>query len=502
MRSTWRGSTHVGGNGVRTRNTGQRNGRAKKLQESGANKKSGNGAMARRARPRVIDFSDCDRWHPKNWVQHWLDNNVHFITVPETYESQTKRPQPQADLTGIRPIVLEHLRDLAMKLRNQDGFWSQFVALSESYHTHLGDDVDGVLHRLWSEAWRTPANPTHPKERPVADDAGDSARPRVWKATDLESSKPKVWLAKQRIPRAGVTVLVGDEGIGKSLLWVWIVGAITTGKPLPEFGIPARDPQHVRLILTEDDWSTEVRPRLELVGADLDYVTVIATARDGSGAPVFPSDDMELLYQDPVPALVVVDAWLDTVPGSLNVQTPQDARLALHPWKDVAVQTDAAVVLMTHTNRAKGTAREKYGITGELRKKARMALFAQRDDLGRLQVGPEKANGTAIVPSSMFTIDVVQVRPPTDDDDGTVARVKYVGEARQTAGELADSNADSPEKKWLQEYLADGQPHKNVVQVAAEEGLKRYKVRDAAKELGVIINRVGFPAVSEWSLPS
>lgn len=340
----------------------------------------------------------------------------------------------------------------------------------------------------------------HPKGRPVADD-GDNGRPRVWKATDLELSKPKVWLAKQRIPRNGVTVLVGEEGIGKSLLWVWIVAAITTGNPLPEFGIPARDPQHVRLILTEDDWSTEVRPRLELVGADLDFVTVIATAKDGSGTPVFPSDDMELLYEDPIPALIIVDAWLDTVPGSLNVQTPQDARLALHPWKDVAVHTGAAVVLMTHTNRAKGTAREKYGITGELRKKARMALYAQRNDQGQLLVGPEKANGTAIVASSVFTIEVVQVRSASDDDDGTVARVKYVGQSDQTAGDLADSSSSmTPEQMWLINHLAEG-PQQDVVGTAVGEGFKAYKIRLAAKDLKVKFDRVGFPATSEWSLP-
>ncbi len=338
-----------------------------------------------------------------------------------------------------------------------------------------------------------------PKRQP-AEDSGDNARPRVWKATDLDPAQPKVWLAKQRIPRSGVTVLVGDEGIGKSLLWVWIVGAVTTGKPLPEFGIPARDPQHVRLILTEDDWSTDVLPRLQLVGADLDYITVIAAAKDGSGSPVFPSDDMKLLYAEPLPALVIVDAWLDTVPGSLNVQTPQDARLALHPWKDVAVHTGTAVVLMTHTNRAKGTAREKYGITGELRKKARMALFAQRDDQGQLLVGPEKANGTAIVPSSMFTIEVVQVRPPSDDDDGTVARVMYVGDSDHKAADLADSSGMSAEHMWLINHLAEG-PQQGVVERAVEEGYKAYKIRLAAKDLKVKFDRVGYPASSEWSLP-
>ena len=56
-----------------------------------------------------------------------------------------------------------------------------------------------------------------------------------------------------RIPRAAVTLLIGDEGIGKVLLWVWIVAAVTTGKPLPEFGIPAREPAPVIIAaITED----------------------------------------------------------------------------------------------------------------------------------------------------------------------------------------------------------------------------------------------------------
>jgi hypothetical protein len=440
--------------------------------------------MASRPEPRVIDFGQCGDWGHRVFVN----------TLPR---KATYTERPLADLTAVNRPVLEHIQTVALRLKAQDGYKSQFVELTKSCHGHLGTDADGVLDRVWRES--KAVNMTRPKERPVADDDADNSRPRVWKATDLEASKPKVWLAKQRIPRAGVTVLVGDEGIGKSLLWVWIVGAVTTGKPLPEFGIPSRNPQHVRLILTEDDWSTEVRPRLELVGADLDYVTVIAAAKDGSGAPVFPSDDMELVHEDPVPALVIVDAWLDTVPGSLNVQTPQDARLALHPWKDVAVHTGAAVVLMTHTNRAKGTAREKYGITGELRKKARMALYAQRDDQGRLQVGPEKANGTAIVASSMFTIEVVQVREPSDDD-GTVARVKYLGQSDHKAAELADSSAMSPEQMWLINHLAEG-PRQNVVERAVEEGFKAYKIRLAAKELKVKFDRVGYPAVSEWSLP-
>ena len=112
-----------------------------------------------------------------------------------------------------------------------------------------------------------------------------SGTPRVWLSAELAGATPLDWLGARHIPESAVTLLTGDEGIGKSLLWVWIAAAITTGSALPEFGIPERDPRHVLVIVTEDDWSSVVRPRLELAGADMDYVSVLCSEPDGSGSP-------------------------------------------------------------------------------------------------------------------------------------------------------------------------------------------------------------------------
>lgn len=227
----------------------------------------------------------------------------------------------------------------------------------------------------------------------------ESLLPRLWAASDLKPAAQPLWLAKGRIPRSAVTILVGDEGIGKSLLWVWIVAAVTTGKPLPEFGIPPRAPAVVLLVLTEDEWSYTVRPRLEVAGADLSNVIVMCTEEDGSGSPVFPRDLYLIENMDTFPVLVIIDAWLDTVPSRISVKDPQQARQALHPMKELATSTGAAVMLLTHTNRVgSGNARDKYGATGELRKKARMTLFAQMDDDEGLVIGPEKTNTTRPLP--------------------------------------------------------------------------------------------------------
>jgi Bifunctional DNA primase/polymerase, N-terminal/AAA domain len=334
--------------------------------------------------------------------------------------------------------------------------------------------------------------------------------PRLWNATDLRPTTQPRWLAKNRLPRAAVSLLIGDEGIGKSLLWVLVIAYITTGKPFPELGIPARDPATVILVLTEDDWSTTVRPRLEVAGADLAMVQVICTEDDGSGAPVFPRDLFLIDEADPAPALVVVDAWLDTVPAGLSVRDPQQARQALHPWKEVATTSDAAVLLLCHTNRVESAnARDRYGATAELRKKARMTLYAQRDDEDFLVVGPEKMNTAAPIPASRFTIKAIQRFAPTPDSDGTVPQLVYADESDMTAREQLAENyaADHDAAKgdaigWLATYLATGPRWASDAHRAREEaGFSEKTVKTAKRKLGVESERNTANGPWFWRLP-
>lgn len=337
--------------------------------------------------------------------------------------------------------------------------------------------------------------------------------PKVWRATELHAAAQPRWIAKGRLPRAAVSLLVGDEGIGKSLLWVWIVAAITTGKALEEFGIPARRPGHVLLVCTEDDWSTTVLPRLIVAGADLNRVSVICTEDDGSGSPVFPRDMHLVNLAEPKPDLIVVDAWLDTVSAGLNVKDPQHARQALHPWKEAAVHLDAAALLLTHTNRvASGNARDKYGITSELRKKARMTLFAQLDDEDHLVVGPEKSNIVGAIPASKFTIDAIEHFAPTEEHDGTVPRLRYVGDSDRTAREHisdahdGDGSTDSRTEAelWLLDYLTEHAPcpSSEAKKIGAKAlGVSEKTIQRAAKKLSVIAEPSGWPRTTHWKLP-
>lgn len=324
-------------------------------------------------------------------------------------------------------------------------------------------------------------------------DAVVEGMPRLWSAGLLRGSVQPRWLAKSRLPRAAISLLVGDEGIGKSLLWVWIVAAVTRGRAVDEFGIPERPPGEVILICTEDDWSTTVRPRLEVADADLNLIRVICTDDDGSGAPTFPRDLYLIREADPQPVLIVVDAWLDTVPLGLSVRDPQQARQALHPWHELATGTDAAVLLVTHTNRvASADPREKYGATGELRKKARMTLFAQADENGHLVVGPEKANTASAVQASVFRITAIQHFIATEDGDGTVPLLQYLGASDRTARQhLADSveeNAPSgtasPAQRFIRDFLRQegGEAATaDVLKAGKDAGFGEQELKDARR---------------------
>lgn len=352
--------------------------------------------------------------------------------------------------------------------------------------------------------------PTEPAERDGLNSADDL--PRLWHALDLKPAKQPRWLAKGRLPSAAVSLLVGDEGIGKSLLWVWIVAAVTTGKPLPEFGIPARDPSHVILVLTEDEWCDTVLPRLEVAQADLSMIGVICTDSDGSGSPIFPRDLYLIREADPRPTLIVVDGWLDTVPSGMSVRDPQQARQALHPWRETASKTGAAVLLLTHTNRvASPNARDRYGAIGALRQKARLTLFAQRDDDGTLVVGPEKANGARATAASRFTIAPIPHFKPTEDHDGTVPLLKYAGESEHTAKEhVADAyaiehraTASTAITDWLTTFLADGPRPATAIYTAGEVlGYSKDRLKRAKRDIPITTYREGGEGGAWfWRLP-
>jgi hypothetical protein len=364
------------------------------------------------------------------------------------------------------------------------------------YERRLGDELLGGATRAGAPGGQPPTSK-------LVD------RPKLWSAKQLQAMRQPKFLAKNRIPLGAATILCGDEGIGKSLFWVLVVAAVTTGRAMPALGIPARDPADVILVLTEDDWAETVLPRLTVAGADMDRISVICADDDGTGSPTFPDDMGLILDADPAPALIVIDAWLDTVPSNLMVRDAQQSRAALHPWKEAAAKTGAAVLLLTHSNRvATSNMRDKYGATAALRQKARMTLYALADpDDGTLIIGPDKANGAPTrTNASRFRILAEQYFNPTPDHDGTVPSLQFVGETKPIKEHLLDLFATEQRKprqgteaeQWLAEYLADGPHLATEVEKAAAGGFSAAQLRRAKDRIAHSVPKPDADGTQRW----
>jgi AAA domain len=291
---------------------------------------------------------------------------------------------------------------------------------------------------------------------------------RLHRGTDMAESEPVTWrLAPGYLAAGKVNLLVGDEGIGKSLWTIRAIASTTTGKTWGPFTI-AGDPADVILIATEDGWSDTIRPRLEVAEADFDRLHVFSEGTDGTGLPTFPKDMNVLRDQRIRPSLVVVDAWIDTVPGGLPVKDTQKARGAVAPWKSYAADTNAAVLLVAHTNRGdRDNLRNTYGLSVALRQVARSTLYAAEDpDTSALLVGPDKSNLGVRAMAERFERSSVQRFPSTDQNDGTVARLDHLGTDGRTITDALAKADQSPGKQsarktdaidnWLRAALANG----------------------------------------------
>lgn len=328
-----------------------------------------------------------------------------------------------------------------------------------------------------------------------------SGAKRNW-ASNADVPEVQEWLATDRIPLGEITLLCGEEGIGKSLFWVWLVALLTTGRGCPEFGIEPGPPRYVFVIATEDAWGKTVAPRLKAAGADMDYIGYTATDVD-EGVPIMPHDFP--LLTDPwdgkEPALIVVDAWVDTTESSVKLPHVREARASIVPWRKVAQELNTAVLLLTHTNRdTSGELRNRYGNSGELRKLARAALFATKgEEPDEMLVALDKANlATQRHHSLLFTGEMVTVRARRSDGtwtDTPIRRLTLAGEDPRRIDEVlrerADDAADRDSrdcKTWLRDYMVRNQGSAKATEVqsaARAEGYSVSTLRRARVALGV-----------------
>ncbi len=319
------------------------------------------------------------------------------------------------------------------------------------------------------------------------------------------------WLWPGRFPLGKVSMLVGDPGLGKSLVTLHLTAIVSRGGRWPirdEGKAPLGD---VVLVSAEDDPADTIRPRLEAAGADLSRIHIIDGINDvtKAGTPVrLPWSLAELptleqkMARLPGCKLLVIDPVAAYLAGT-DSHKNADIRTLLAPLADLAAKYRMAVVCVSHLNKSQGPA--MYRTTGSLAfvaaARAVFAVAEDKEDSDRRLVIPIKSNLSAGATSMAYRIGT--------DETGT-PRVEWEPSAIEIDAETAlardDARGEHSERdeagEWLADFLSEGpRASSDVRKEALGIGLAWVTVRRAKDSLGIRAAKTRFDGGWEWTLP-
>ena len=337
------------------------------------------------------------------------------------------------------------------------------------------------------------------------------------KASEVEI-KPVEWLWPGRIPQGKLTLLAGEPGAGKSTLTYFLAAAVTVGADFPRNEGHCPGGGSVIIFSAEDDMADTIAPRLMAAGADLECVEIItgvsagidrarsfnlATDLPALKAKIAEMQDLRLIVIDPIASYL----------GRADSHKNAEVRAVLEPLVQVAAETGAAVVGVTHFAKspdikAMNKIIGSIGFVGV----ARAAFVVVRDpesedDARRLFL---RVKGTLArdLGGLAFRIEQLEVKPgivPSCarwlEDEVMVTADDVMASEKDSASPTARAEAESV----LRTILKDApRPQTEVKRETKQAGVSWRTVERAKRDLGVIAKRSGGAGADgwwEWSLP-
>lgn len=307
------------------------------------------------------------------------------------------------------------------------------------------------------------------------------------------------WLWPGRIPFGMLCLLMGDPGLGKSLLTVDIAAKVS------------RAGGDVLLLSAEDHAAVTIRPRAEAAEADLDRIHVVTMRREGMDEGLsLPDDAAELdrLIERHKAKLVVVDPLMAHLPATVNSWSDQSMRSALAPLHRSAEAHGCAVLVVVHLNKATG-ASPLYRAGGSIATPAavRSALLLARDP-----DDPDGERGSQRVLAHIKCNVAEQAESLSCEIVGVDGTAKFeitgtseIGAIDLLAGPTSEERTKRDDAAdFLRDELADGAvPTTDLKSAARDAGIGWRTIEDAKAALGINAIRRGFGPGGgwQWELP-
>lgn len=155
------------------------------------------------------------------------------------------------------------------------------------------------------------------------------------------------WLVEPYIPLGKFTLVEGDPDEGKSFATLAIAAAVTNGGGLP-FG-DIEEAGNVLLLSAEDGRADTIRPRLDLLGADVRRVFAVKS-------PLVLNEkgftQLEGLIAKRRAAMVVIDPLFAYVGGQTDINQDNKVRAITSRLSDIAERQKCSIVALRHLSKA------------------------------------------------------------------------------------------------------------------------------------------------------
>ena len=158
------------------------------------------------------------------------------------------------------------------------------------------------------------------------------------------------WLWYPYIPFGKLTIIQGNPGEGKTFFVMQLAAACTNRKYLPQ--MEPFEPFNVIFQTAEDGLGDTVKPRLVSAEADMERVLVI----DDTEHPLTLADKrIENAIRENNARLVIIDPLQAFLGANVDMNRANEVRPILRRLADTAQNTNCAIVMIGHLNKASGS---------------------------------------------------------------------------------------------------------------------------------------------------
>lgn len=175
---------------------------------------------------------------------------------------------------------------------------------------------------------------------------------KLIKFSDVKTEEPK-WIWYPYIPLGTLVLLVGDPGVGKSYIALYIASIVSNGDEFPfdDEGInEIKKPSKVLFQNGEDGVSYTLSLRLDKLGANKENIFMIDETVD-----IFRIDQIDILEDIIINngiKLIIIDPIQRYLPNNKSMDKANEVRNSLSPLRDLAEKHECTIIIIMHRNKS------------------------------------------------------------------------------------------------------------------------------------------------------